>query len=73
MKDFLKNIRFVWKYSKSEKGKIIVYLINSFIRAGIGVIFPIISAKIIVSLTDNLLEQCLYTTYNNIKIIHKNI
>ena len=59
MKDFLKNIRFVWKYSKSEKGKIIVYLINSFIRAGIGVIFPIISAKIIVSLTDNLLEQCL--------------
>ena len=52
MKDFLKNIRFVWKYSKSEKGKIIIYLINSFIRAGLGVIFPIISAKIIVSLSD---------------------
>lgn len=59
MKDFLKNLKLVWKYARSEKTKIIIYFVNGFITAGMGIIFPIISAKTIVALTDSLLKQCI--------------
>ena len=29
MKEFIKNMKFVWKYAKSEKKKIIVYFLLS--------------------------------------------
>lgn len=60
MKEFKKNIKFVWRYSKSEKKRIIIYFILSLFNIVASIIFPFISAKIIVNLTDNNIEQFIY-------------
>jgi len=60
MKEFLKNIRFVWSYSKSEKKRIIIYFFLSLFNIVASIIYPFISAKIIVNLTDNNIEQFIY-------------
>ena len=60
MKEFKKNIRFVWKYSKSEKKRIIIYLILSLFNIVASIIFPFISAKVIVNLTASNIEQFIY-------------
>ena len=60
MQEFKKNIKFVWKYSKSEKKSIILYLILSLFSIVASIIFPFISAKIIVNLTDNNIKQFIY-------------
>ena len=60
MKEFFKNIKFVWKYAKSEKWKLIKYILCNIIAIAISIIVPILSAKIIVSLTNNLFSQLLF-------------
>ena len=60
MKEFLKNIRFVWSYSKSEKKRIIIYFFLSLFNIVASIIYPFISAKIIINLTDNNIEQFIY-------------
>ena len=60
MKEFKKNIKFVWKYSKSEKKRIILYFILSLFNIIASIIYPFISAIIIVNLTDNNIEQYIY-------------
>lgn len=57
MKEFIKNIKFVWKYSKSEKKRIIIYFILSLFNIVTSIVFPFMSAKIIVNLTSNNIEQ----------------
>ena len=57
MKEFFKNIKFVWKYAKSEKWKLIKYILCNIIAIAISIIVPILSAKIIVSLTNNLFSR----------------
>ena len=60
IKDFIKNLRFTWKYAKSEKKLLILNIFSYIIWISISIIMPIISAKIIVSLTNNDLEKILY-------------
>ena len=60
MKEFKKNIKFVWKYAKSEKKRIIIYFFLSLFNIVVSIIFPFISAKIIVNLTANNIEQFIY-------------
>lgn len=60
MKEFKKNIKFVWKYAKSEKKRIILYFILSLFNIIASIIYPFISAIIIVNLTDNNIEQYIY-------------
>jgi ABC-type multidrug transport system fused ATPase/permease subunit len=60
VKEFKKNIKFVWRYSKSEKKRIIIYFILSLFNIVASIIYPFISAKIIVNLTDNNIEQFIY-------------
>lgn len=60
MKEFKKNIKFVWKYAKSEKKRIILYFILSLFNIISSIIYPFISAIIIVNLTDNNIEQYIY-------------
>ena len=60
MKEFKKNIKFVWKYAKSEKKRIILYFILSLFNIIASIIYPFISASIIVNLTDNNIEQFIY-------------
>lgn len=60
MKEFLRNIKFVWGYAKSEKGKILIYFFLSIFNIIASIVFPILSAQIIVNLTSNMLEQFVY-------------
>ncbi|MBQ6324102.1 MAG: ABC transporter ATP-binding protein [Bacilli bacterium] len=63
MKEFIKNIKFAWYYAKSEKNKIIGFIICNFIQLFIGVVVPIISARIIVNLTDNNIKQVVFMAF----------
>ena len=60
MKEFKKNIKFVWQYSNGEKKNILKYLILNLFDIVASIFFPIISAQIIVNLTDNNIKQFLY-------------
>ena len=53
MRELIKNLKFVWKYAKSEKSKIIFMIILSLISIAVSIISPILSAKVIVELTSN--------------------
>ena len=59
MKDLWKNLAFSWNYAKSEKLKIFGFIICNIIYIVISIILPIISAKIIINLTSNHLDQVL--------------
>ena len=60
MKEFFKNIKFVWKYAKSEKRRIIIYFLLSIFGIVSSIIYPFISAKIIVNLTSNQINQFIF-------------
>ena len=57
MKEFIKNLKFAWKYSKDQKFKLIKYIICNILSIIISIIIPILSAKIIVELTNNQFYQ----------------
>lgn len=60
MKDLMKNLKFAWKYAKYQKSKIIGFIICNIINIIISVVAPIVSAQIIVKLTENMLRQVIY-------------
>lgn len=60
MKEFIKNLKFAWKYANNEKSKIVIVIISNIIRIILSVIAPILSAKIIISLTSNNYTQILF-------------
>ena len=57
MKKFLKNLKFSWKYAKDQKIKMIFYGLFNLLNVVISVIIPILSAKVIVNLTNNMFYQ----------------
>lgn len=59
MKEFLNNIKSVWPYAKDQKGKLICYLIFNIIQILICILVPILSAKIIVTVTSSQFAQAL--------------
>lgn len=59
MKELFKNLKFAWKYVQGQKGKIILLAIVGIFLAVIGVVLPILSARLIVHLTSNELLQLL--------------
>jgi ABC-type multidrug transport system fused ATPase/permease subunit len=61
MREFKKNLKFVWKYSNSERKRIVIYCILSLFDIVVSIIYPIVSAKIIVNLTDSNIKQFIYT------------
>ena len=62
MKEFIKNIKFVWKYAKSEKGKIITYFLLSIFSIVVSIVFPFLAARQIVLLTSESIKQFFYTS-----------
>lgn len=56
---FFKNLKFVWFYVKNQKKHLISFIILNIIIAIISIIVPILSAKVIVYLTSNELNQLL--------------
>ena len=59
MMEFLRNIKFAWKYAKNEKVSILLFGLCNIIKIIISVFVPILSARVIVNLTDNQLIQVL--------------
>lgn len=57
MKEFFSNLKFAWKYCKSLKSQLINYIICNIFSVIISVIIPILSANIIIKLTNNEFYQ----------------
>ncbi len=53
MKEFKDNLKKTWTYTRGQKKEILLYFLAHLIDIVIGIVLPIISAKIIVYLTDN--------------------
>ncbi len=54
---FLRNIKKTWVYIKECRASLIGYALVIIIEAVISAIIPLISAKIILNITDGLIEQ----------------
>lgn len=61
MKNLFKNLKLLWKYSKEQRLKIIIYLITHIISIGAGIVLPILTAREIVQLTSNNFYQLVLT------------
>ena len=57
--EFFKNLKFAWNYAKDQKKNLIWFIIVNILIIIISVVVPILSAKIIVYLTDNEFHQLL--------------
>ena len=53
MKNLLNNLKFSWNYVKGSKKSIILFLVSNLFQIGFSIIAPILSAKIVISLTTN--------------------
>ena len=60
MKEFIKNYKKVWPYMKDEKKHIIGYILIALTSITVNIIVPIVSASVIVNLTENNLKQLVY-------------
>ena len=56
------NFKKMWPYVKDSRKYLILYVIVSIIEAIIGAILPIISAKVILNITDGLVEQLILSS-----------
>ena len=59
MKDLFKNLKETWRYAKSEKYRLIAYVLLNILMIGISVIIPIFAAKQMIYLTESNLERLL--------------
>ena len=59
IKEMIQNLKFTWQFAKNEKKLIIIDIISYLIWISVSILMPILSAKIIVSLTSNNYEQIL--------------
>lgn len=57
MKEFLSNLKFVWQYTTEQKWILIKYILSTIVSIGVNLVIPILSAKIIIYLTDNAFYQ----------------
>ncbi len=63
MKEFINNLKRVWKYSKSQKGRLFLYYFCLLINIANGIILPVVAAKIIVLLTNSNFYQIVITGF----------
>ncbi len=55
------NLKRTWNYIKLAKGNLVYYVAVSIIEAIISILLPIVSAKIILNMTDGLFSQLILT------------
>ena len=60
MKELMTNLKFAWSYAKYQKANVIKFLICNVLMIGISIIVPVLSAKLIINLTDSKLTQLLF-------------
>lgn len=58
-----RNIKKLWQYVKIDKKFIIIFIILTVIRTGIGVVLPLISAKVILNLSTGLFDELLMAAF----------
>lgn len=63
IKEVWRNLKFAWIYAKEMKSKIIAFAICNLFEIGISIATPIISARIIVELTNNKLVQVILMAF----------
>lgn len=63
MKDLVKNLKFAWRYAKDQKWLFVGFFICNVLHVFISVVAPIVSAQIIVRLTDNQLSQVIMIAF----------
>lgn len=61
--EFVNNLKFAWKYAKSQKRNLIIFIFSSIIKIIISVLGPILSAKIIIELTSNNYIQIILVAF----------
>ena len=59
MKEFWGNLKFAWQYTKDFKKQLILYLICNALIIAVSIALPMISARIIIYLTDSMFYQLL--------------
>lgn len=59
--NFFRNIKKTWQYIKEAKWNLVGYALVSVLEAVIGAILPLISAKIILNITDGVMEQLFFS------------
>lgn len=62
VKEFWNNLKFVWMYAREQKGYLIKFVLITVLDIIISIIVPILSAKKIVNLTNNLFYQLVDVT-----------
>ena len=62
MKETITNLKKVYNYGKDKKLSLILEVIGSIIGIIINIILPILSAKLIVYLTDSIWNQLIITS-----------
>ena len=60
MRETLKNIKTIYKFGKEYRGALILEAIGSFFGIVIGIALPILSAQLVVHITDNNWLQLIY-------------
>lgn len=60
IKEFWNNLKFSWKYAKKHKRYLIWFLIINVFTTIISIFIPLLSAKIIINLTNNEMLQLLF-------------
>lgn len=60
--DFKLNLKRTWKYIKKAKFDLIFYIVVSILEAIISAIMPLVSAKIILNITNAIIEQLILSS-----------
>lgn len=60
--DFKLNLKRTWKYIKKAKFDLVFYVVVSIVEAIISAIMPLVSAKIILNITNAILEQLILSS-----------
>ncbi len=55
-----KNILFSWKYTKNSRGQLAFSVICQILGAALGIVAPVVSARIIVAYTNNEADRVIY-------------
>ena len=57
MKEFGKNLKFAWSYARDQKKYLVGLIIINILGIAVGILAPVLSAKIILALTNNNFVQ----------------
>lgn len=63
MKELWDNLKFAWKYAREQKRRLILFILFNFIAIAISIVVPVISARIIIDLTNSMFMQLIVMSF----------